>query len=139
MDILVKQYEQLRLQAYKCPAGIWTIGWGTTKYPNWKDVGEGDTITKEYADALLSDYLIKNVQPVITRMNKPFTLNQKRALTSLIYNVGEPAFVKSKLYKAIMKDDWVNIFKEWNFGASQEKGLAKRRAHELFLYLADLK
>ncbi len=139
MDLLTKLYEQLRLKAYKCPAGIWTIGWGITKYPNGKAVEEGDVITKEYADALLADYLIKNVQPVITRMNKPFTLNQKRALASLIYNVGEPAFTKSKLYKAIMVDDWATIFKEWDFGVKQFKGLAKRRAHELFLYLADLK
>lgn len=139
MDTLIKIYEGLRLQAYKCPAGIWTIGYGNTTYSNGEFVKEGDIITKEYAEALLTDYLIKNIYPVISSLKKDFTLNQKRALASLLYNIGESSFNKSKLKKAILKDDWTNIFKEWNFGASQEKGLAKRRAHELFLYLADLK
>ena len=44
---LIKSFEGCVLSAYKCPAEIWTIGWGHTK-----DVYEGMTITQEEADSL---------------------------------------------------------------------------------------
>ena len=138
MSDLIKKYEGLRLQAYKCPAGIWTIGYGTTKYPTGIDVHEGDVITKEYAEALLNDYLIKEVRPVFQKIPYSLTSHQKEALESLIYNVGAPAFLKSKLYKAICKKDWVAVFKEWDFGVKQSPGLIRRRSEELYLFFYDL-
>jgi len=138
MDLLIRQFEGCKLQAYKCPAGVWTIGWGNTTYPDGKQVKENDFITQEYADALLTDYLMKNVVPYLSAIKYPITLNQKRALCSLIYNVGWTKVSKSKLWKAILNKDYVEIFRQWDFGISQAKGLAKRRSCELYNFMNDL-
>lgn len=139
MDLLIKQYEGCETQAYWDKIGkCWTIGFGNTKYSDCSHVKQGDIITKDYADALLTDYLMKSVLPHLAKIPYSITLNQKRALCSLIYNIGWAKVSKSKLWKAILENDCVNIFKEWNFGVSQAKGLAKRRARELDLFIQDL-
>ena len=135
---MIRKYEGLRLQAYKCPAGVWTIGYGSTTYGNGLPVHEGDIITKEYAEALLNDYLIREVRPVIAEIPFALTSRQKEALESLIYNVGASAFLKSKLYKAICKKDWPTVYKEWDFGIKQAPGLIRRRSEELYYFFYDL-
>ena len=45
---LIKKFEGCELEAYKCAAGVWTIGYGHTK-----DVKEGNSITKEDAESML--------------------------------------------------------------------------------------
>lgn len=140
-NYFVDKYEGNRLTAYKCPAGIWTIGQGITVYPNGKKVKEGDTITKEYSTALTTDYFMRNIDPVIMRMKKKFTQRQREAIGSLIFNIGAKAFESSSLYQAILKDDIKGIFKNWDWigaGGKVLKGLAKRRAEELSWYLGDL-
>lgn len=140
-NYFVDKYEGERLVAYKCPAGIWTIGQGITVYPNGEKVKEGDTITKQYSQALTTDYFMKNIDPVISKMNKKFTQKQREALGSLIFNIGKGAFEKSGLYQAIMKDDIKGIFKNWDWitaGGKVLKGLAKRRAEELSWFLEDM-
>ena len=134
---LIQKYEGCRLQAYRCSAGVLTIGWGATRYPDGTPVKDGDIITQEYADALLTDYLMKEVYPHIAKVPYAITINQKRALCSLIYNIGWPALEKSKLWKAIRKKDYIGIFNEWDFGVKQALGLAKRRIEELSLFLGD--
>lgn len=140
-NYFVDKYEGERLTAYKCPAGIWTIGQGITVYPNGNPVKEGDTITKQYSQALTTDYFMKHIDPVIVGMGKKFTLNQKEALGSLIYNIGASAFKKSKLYTAIMNGDIKGIYSNWDWisaGGKVLKGLAKRRAEELYWFLGDM-
>lgn len=81
---LIKSFEGCVLTAYKCPAGILTIGWGHTK-----DVYEGMSITQEEADALfLEDIKIYEdaVNNYVSRFN--FNQNQFDALTSFAYNCG---------------------------------------------------
>ena len=51
---LIKKFEGCELEAYKCPAGVWTIGYGHTK-----DVKEGDKINKDEADYLLQEEMIE--------------------------------------------------------------------------------
>ena len=141
MNYFCDKYEGIRLQAYKCPAGVWTIGRGITVYPDGNPVKEGDIITKEYADVLETDYFIKKVDPIIIGMKKNFTKRQKEALGSLIFNVGGNAFKKSKLYTAILNDDIKGIFTNWDWigaGGKVLKGLAKRRAEELSWFLGDM-
>lgn len=139
MDLIIRQSEGCELQAYWDKIGkCWTIGYGITQYPNGEKVKEGDTITKEYAEALLTDYLMKNVVPHLAKIPYAITLDQKRALCSLIYNIGWTRVSKSKLWQAILKKDYKNIFLEWNWGISQAKGLAKRRAYELYYYMKDI-
>ena len=81
---LIKSFEGCVLSAYKCPAGIWTIGWGHTK-----DVYEGMTITQEEADSLfLEDVQVyaDAVNNYVSKFN--FNQNQFDALTSFAYNCG---------------------------------------------------
>lgn len=141
MTYLIKKYEGCRLQAYRCSAGVLTIGWGSTSYPDGRPIKEGDIITQEYADALLTDYLIKKVYPVFGKIPYQLTEKQKEAISSLIYNIGTAGFLKSSLFKAICNKDVEGIFKNWDWikaGGKVSKGLARRRSEELFLFLGDL-
>ena len=131
---IIKKYEGCKLSAYKCPAGVWTIGYGTTVYPNGKPVKQGDRVTKEEAEALLLWY-IKSKITLPSGLNN----NQKEALTSLIYNIGQGAFDRSSLKKAIISKDWKMVYKNWDWvtgGGQFLKGLAKRRAEELLLFFS---
>jgi len=131
---LIKQFEGCRLQAYKCPAGIWTIGYGTTVYPDGKPVKSGDVITQKRADELL-DWYVQNKIKLPDGLN----LTQKEALQSLIYNIGQGAFDRSGLKKAIIAKDWKAVYKNWDWvtgGGVFLKGLAKRRAAELVLFFS---
>ena len=136
---LIKKYEGLSLKAYKCPAGINTIGYGTTSYPDGTPVKSGDVITKEKAEALLLDYVINKILPNIRDLD--LTDNQQAALCSLVYNIGWGAFSKSKCYKAIKNKDWETAFHNWDWikgGGKVLKGLIKRRAEEMALFFADI-
>jgi len=82
---LVKKYEGLELKAYRCPAGVWTIGYGSTRDLDGKSFCYGDTITKEKAERLLQRYYDDNCV-FINNLN--LTDRQETALFSLIYNIG---------------------------------------------------
>ena len=136
---LIKKYEGFKADAYKCPAGVWTIGFGSTTYADGSPVKQGDAITEATADGLLIDYLNKHVRPHLEDLS--LNESQKAALESLIYNIGWGAFSKSKCYKAIKEKDWETVFKNWDWLKGNDKfllGLAKRRAEELALFFKDL-
>lgn len=140
MISLIKKYESLRLQAYYCPAGKLTIGYGTTVYPDGKPIKEGQYITKEYAEVLLLDYVQKNIYPIFKKIPYDLTLDQRRAIASLVYNIGASSFLRSKLFKAICNKDIEGIFKNWDWIKSNNKvlkGLIKRRAEEKWIFLKD--
>lgn len=81
---LIKKYEGIRLQAYKCPAGVWTIGYGHTK-----GVTQGMVITKAQADNFLYDDLAKFTTKVMKYDSKyHWTENQANALLSFAFNIG---------------------------------------------------
>ncbi|MBO4626186.1 MAG: lysozyme [Alphaproteobacteria bacterium] len=131
---LIKQYEGCRLTAYKCPAGVWTIGYGTTVYPNGVSVKQGDKCTQAQADAYLEWYVKNKI-----KVPAGLTAKQAEAVQSLIYNIGQGAFDRSSLKKAIVAKDWKAVYKNWDWvtgGGAFLKGLAKRRAHELMLFFS---
>lgn len=141
MISIIQKYEGCKLQAYRCPAGKWTIGWGNTSYPDGSPVKPNDIITKEYADALLLDYVMKNIYPVFQKIPYDLTLDQRRAVASLVYNIGTSSFLRSKLYKAICEKDLETIVKNWDWikaSGKVLKGLVKRRTEELYLFCKDL-
>lgn len=136
---LIKKHEGLSLKAYKCPAGVITIGYGTTVYPDGKPVKMGDVITQTKAEALLLDYVINKILPDIRDLG--LTNNQEAAVCSLVYNIGMPAFKKSKCYKAIKAKDWETVYREWEWikaGGKTLKGLLKRRSEERYLFFSDI-
>jgi len=131
---LIKKYEGCRLVAYKCPAGVWTIGYGTTVYPSGQPVKKGDKCTQAEAESLLDWYVKTQI-----KLPDGLTNSQKEALRSLIYNIGQSAFDKSSLKKAIIAKDWKAVYKNWDWvtgGGAFLKGLAKRRAEELILFFS---
>lgn len=140
MISLIKKWEGCELSSYRCPAGKLTIGYGTTVYPDGTPIKEGQYITKEYADVLLLDYVQKHIYPIFKKIPYDLSLDQRRAIASLVYNIGEGAFLRSKLYKAICNKDIEGIFKNWDWIKSNGKvlkGLAKRRAEELWYFMKD--
>lgn len=81
---LIKQFEGCRLKAYKCAAGVWTIGYGHTA-----GVKDGDTITQETAEAYLRNDLA-NYEKAVEKYNGIYHFNQNQfdALVSFTYNCG---------------------------------------------------
>lgn len=134
---LIKRHEGLRLQAYRCPAGVWTIGWGHTG-----NVTQGQIISREEAEALL----LADVARIHTRLKDlceangvALTPNQCEALTSFTFNVGFEAFRRSTLWQRILdKAPRAAIeaeFARWRFAAGKEMpGLILRRAQEATLF-----
>lgn len=140
MTDLIKKYEGFSAKAYKCPAGVWTLGIGSTKHPDGRPIKPSDTITREKAEAYLNDYLNKAVRPKIAELR--LTQNQQAALESLIYNIGWTAFSRSKCYAAIKSKDWGTAFKQWDWITASGKvlpGLIKRRAEEMNLFFGGIK
>lgn len=81
---LIKSFEGCRLKSYKCPAGVWTIGYGHTA-----GVKEGDIITQEQADEYLRNDLAKYEKYVLNYdAIYHFNQNQFDALVSFTYNCG---------------------------------------------------
>lgn len=136
---MIKRYEGCSLKAYLCPAHKWTIGYGITVYPDGTPVKEGDVITQSKADALLLDYVINQILPHIRDLS--LSNNQEKALISLLFNIGWPAFAKSKCYKAIKNGDMCTAYVEWEWikgGGKVLPGLVKRRAEEKYLFFCDI-
>lgn len=133
---LIAKYEGCKLKAYKCPAGIWTIGYGHTG----ADVYEGVIISKNEADMLLEKEIKKLREQINFLLDVPLKDNQVDALISLAYNVGLGSFKRSKLLKRINNnDDLELIAKEWlefnKVNGKTLRGLLRRRAEEISLFL----
>lgn len=131
---LIKKFEGCKLQAYLCPAGVWTIGVGHTK-----GVKKGMVITQQQAETFLKDD-IKPIETLLNGMGINYTQNQFDALTSWIYNLGIGAFKSSTMYKYIVarrKDvEIADQMVRWvNAGGKPLLGLKKRRAEEANMFL----
>ena len=132
---LIKTFEGLRLEAYLCPAGKWTIGYGRAR-----GVHEGDTITKAQADAMLEDDLEVFEEGVRSALHgAPATDNQFSAMVCLAYNIGLGNFLKSAVlrdHKAAHYPLAANDFLNWRkVNGEVCHGLERRRLAERDLYL----
>ncbi len=133
---LVAKYEGCRLAAYKCPAGVWTIGYGHTM-----GVKQGDTLpSNQAAKALLKEDLKKYGDYVNNCRKKglitfPLNQNQFDALTSFTYNCGN-----GSLQKLVSGRDAATIAEKlllYNKGGGKVlAGLTKRRQEERELFLS---
>jgi lysozyme len=138
---IIRKYEGLRLQAYICPSGLATIGFGATFYENGTRVQLGDKITRDRADQLLF-FQVKLFADEVQRIVKvKLDENQLGALVSFCFNVGGAAFVKSTLAKKVNanpSDSTIrNEFMRWTRGGGKVlPGLVKRREEEANLYYA---
>jgi lysozyme len=137
---LIKRFEGYRDKAYQDSAGIWTIGYGTTVYPDGKHVQKGETCTQEQAEEYLLHDSAWAVSCVMNNVRVPLTNSQKDALISFVYNVGCSAFQKSTLLRLLNAgnyDDAAKQFPRWNkAGGVVLDGLTKRRKAEMALFLS---
>ncbi|MBJ8436259.1 lysozyme [Acinetobacter lactucae] len=133
-------FEGLRLKAYDDGTGIWSIGYGTTRYPNGSSVQKSDTCTLEQAKAYMQHDLKIFERAVNSAVKVPLKQTQFDALVSLTYNIGVGAFKKSTLLKKLNSGDYkgaANQFDVWvNAGGKRLAGLVRRRAVEKQLFLA---
>ena len=131
---LIRQFEGLRLSAYRCAANVPTIGWGTTK-----GVKMGMEITRDEADRLLCEDAQRFADHVKALVKVPLNQNQVDALISFVYNIGPSAFAKSTMLKLInqgLLEDAANQFLRWNrAGGEVLAGLTRRRMAERDLFL----
>ena len=131
---LIKDFEGLRLESYKCPAGIWTIGYGHTK-----GVKPNVVIDQMRAE----DLLIEDIAPIERMLNK-LGINFRQecfdAFVSWIFNLGEGAFRNSTLLKKIVADapdeEITDQIVKWvNAGGKPLVGLKRRRVAEANIFL----
>lgn len=137
---LIKTFEGLRLEAYLDTGGVWTIGYGTIKYPNGVRVKKGDKITEAQAN----EYLKSDSKWVDACLDKlvtaKITQGKFDALASFVYNIGESQFKSSTLLGKLNSGDVAgaaNEFDRWvNDNGKRIQGLVNRRAKEKALFLS---
>lgn len=132
---LIKSFESLRLEAYRCPAGIYTIGYGHTA-----GVRRGDVIDEQKAEQLLAEDLRK-FEAVVNRVCPGINQNQFDALVSFTFNLGETNLCKSTLLKRVkINPNGRSIYMEflrWNRANGEVlAGLTRRRRAEADLYFS---
>ena len=126
----IKGFETLELKAYKCPANVWTIGYGHTR-----GVKIGQVITEAQADALLKgDILV--VEQFLNSINITLTQGQFDALVDFCFNLGQQKLLNSTLLAKISvhasDDEIAEQFRRWVYGGGKKlDGLVKRREWEV--------
>lgn len=134
---LIKSFEGCKLEAYKCPAGIWTIGYGHTG----SGVTTGLSIDEQEAESLLYDDLVK-FEDGVNKLTCELDITQGMfdALVCFAYNVGLDALARSTLLKLLKQNKVLEAseqFKVWNkSGGKVLAGLTRRRNAEAELFLS---
>ena len=115
---LIKKFEGFESDAYQCPAGVWTIGYGHTK-----GVTSGDVWSEEHASHILE-----------VKLNQ----NQFDALVAWVYNLGPSNLKSSTMLKVLNEEEWEEVprqMKRWNkAGGEVLRGLVRRREAEAMLF-----
>tara|TARA_B100001093_G_scaffold192641_2_gene185165 strand:- start:1343 stop:1750 length:408 start_codon:yes stop_codon:yes gene_type:complete len=126
-------FEGCKLEAYKCAAGVWTIGYGSTK-----GVKEGDTITQEEAEQLLLKDVAVYEKAVTKAVNVLLEQNQYDSIVSWTFNLGGANLNSSTLLKRVNAQDWEDVphqMRRWNKANGKVlEGLVRRREAEALLF-----
>lgn len=135
---LIEKFEGFSEKPYICPAGKATIGFGSTFYEDGTPVKMTDKpITKERARELVRWYCETQIKYPRDDLNN----DQKASVCSLIFNIGQSAFDKSKCKKAIVAGDWAEAHRQWDWITANGKvlpGLVIRRQKEKELFFRGL-
>ena len=135
---LIKMYEGFRAQAYICPAGVPTIGFGTTRIRG-KSVELGMKVTTDEANVFLDEDLKSFEDAVNNFVKVEINQNQFDALVSFTYNVGVTNMKNSTLLKLLNQskyDEAAEQFLRWNKANKKVlPGLTRRRTAEKNLFL----
>lgn len=128
------QWEGLKLKAYRCSAGVWTIGYGHTRtaFP-------GMIIDRDEAEALLRDDLSDAERAVSRLITVPLNDNQFAVLVSFTFNLGFGNLEKSTLRRKLNAGEYeavpTELMKWVNAGGKRLQGLVNRRAAEAGLWV----
>jgi lysozyme len=132
---LVKRWEGCKTKAYRCPAGVWTIGYGHTE-----GVNSSMWISYDKAEEFLKQDLQRFEKAVKTLVTVPINQNQFDALVSFTYNVGAKAFGNSTLLSLLNQKKYLpasDQFLRWTKAGSKTlPGLVLRRSEERDLFLS---
>lgn len=132
---LIKHFEGCELEAYKCPAGVWTIGYG-----HIKGVHEGMKITEHQAEEMLKSELHEYEGYINDYVTVPLNQNQFDAMVSWVYNLGGGNLRASTLLKVLNAGDYDGVpaqMLRWNkAGGKVLEGLTRRRQAEADLFVA---
>ena len=139
---LIKKYEGFSAKPYLCPAGVWTIGYGNTKYLDGKKVQKTDpAISEQAAEQLLELTVLKEFLPKALELSPLLKdhPNKLAAVLSFCYNLGAGAYANSTLRKKINASQFEQASKEfgkWVMASGKKlNGLVKRRAEEAELFI----
>ena len=133
---LIRSFEGCRLNAYKCSAGVPTIGYGNTYYPNGDKVQMNDVITLQQAIELFDDLIVRYERIVNSKLKVDVKQNEFDALVSHTYNTGG----SSTLFKLVNMEAPKDKIKNWfttkyiTANGKRLKGLVIRRQKEWDLY-----
>lgn len=138
---IIRNAESFSPTWYRCPAGVWTIGFGTTENSVVGINRQTLTapITKADAERLLRRSLIQVYEPGVERLVKVLlSENQFSALVSFVYNIGVRRFSHSTLLRKLNQGDVTGAageFERWVYaGGKRLRGLVMRRAAERQLF-----
>jgi lysozyme len=126
-----------KYKAYKCPAGVWTCGWGTTSEHGHKISPDTVWTMQQCNDIARKDMLqfTSEVRKMVKVLLHPWQFD---ALVSFAYNCGSGALKGSTLLKKVNAGDHAGAVKEfpkWNKANGKVlAGLTRRRASEALLY-----
>ena len=130
---LIKKFEGCKLQSYKCAAGVWTIGYGSTN-----GIEEGMEISQERADMLLLEDVEVFEKAVNELVEVPLEQNQFDSLISWTFNLGPTNLKNSTLLKVLNNKNYDEVptqIKRWNkAGGKVLQGLVRRREAEALLF-----
>ena len=137
---LMHHFEACKLAAYRCPAGVWTIGWGDTG----PHVVAGLRWTQVQADDAFQRRIEYEFAPAVARAigDAPTTPAQFGAMVALAYNIGVRGFAGSSIARKHKAGDQAGAaasFALWNKSKGKVlAGLTRRRGAEAALYRGDL-
>lgn len=133
---LIKAFEGFRAEAYICPAGVATLGYGSTG----ADIKLGMTITEAEATERLHQDCVKFIKAIHRLIKVPLNENQLAALISFTYNLGAGALQRSSLRAKLNRgeyEDAAEEFLKWvNAGGRKLAGLVRRRLAEQDLFMS---
>ena len=133
------EFEGFKAEPYLCPAGVWTIGHGITRWPNGKRVTKDDKpITEQKSLEIMRGLLSGFQAEVLAHCPAITSTGLLAACTDLAYNIGAGAFGSSTLRKVINsggdKESIAFQFRRWNKGGGKIlAGLVRRREAEIAL------
>jgi lysozyme len=136
---LIKKFEGYRGKAYRCAAGVWTIGYGHTSMAGPPAVAGGLEVSREEANRILAEDVAKFAAEVARVLVVRLADHQFSAIVSFAFNVGIANFRSSSVLKAINSGDLMSVPRRlqlWNkAGGKMLPGLVRRRAAEAGMFI----